>query len=731
MTRIDSLACIPLGASVIVARLIEPRRGLPGQYRACPLPGHSRFYLCKGRVRLTLFARTFLLLALVSCPFPEAAVADDSLEEIVVSAKRRDVSLADISAAVGAVDTDAAGPVILATDALAEVPGVFLQQTTPGQGTAIVRGLRGSSVLHVVDGARLNNAIFRSAPTQYAALVPVTSIERVEVLRGSSTSLYGSDAVGGIVEFVTRVPAFDSADTASRGSFYVGHESANSSQTARGLLEAGNERVAASVSLEYQDNGDRRVGGGDRIGPSGFESRGGRLALSLTPEIGGSWLFDVQHLEQPSTPRIDELVPGFGQAEASSSEFFFAPNRRTFSRIRYTNDGGPWNLDWRAEVSWQKIDDDRITRDLDAPERRIERNSSELLAALVTAAGSLGDGGWIAGAEIYTDKVRSSRESEDIATGERQTVTSRFPDGSTLDQAALFFNADLALAEAHTLSGGVRWTAVDVELAATALTPATSVRVSDFSGDLGWLYRLSDQWQLVANVAWGFRAPNVFDLGTLGNRPGNRFNVPNPSLDSEQVLHGDVGLRHLNDGWRLELFAFALDYDDRITSVSTGDVTPEGRDIVTSVNAATSSIYGLEFSAALTLGERLDLQAIVNYTRGEDRIGGEREPADRIPPLSGRLRADFAATDTLDLAAWVRLADNQDRLSSRDIRDVRIDPNGTPGWGSVGAEAVWHPADRWQLSFGIDNLLDRRYRQHGSGVDAPGRNLQLSALYSW
>ena len=121
----------------------------------------------------------------------------------------------------------------------------------------------------------------------------------------------------------------------------------------------------------------------------------------------------------------------------------------------------------------------------------------------------------------------------------------------------------------------------------------------------------------------------------------------------------------------------------------------------------------------------------MNYTRGEDRIGGVSEPADRIPPLSGRILAEYGVNDDLEIAAWARFADGQSRLSSRDVRDVRIDSNGTPGWASVGAEAVWRPADRWQVSLGVDNLFDRRYRQHGSGVDAPGRSLQLSALYTW
>ena len=115
---------------------------------------------------------------------------------------------------------------------------------------------------------RLNNAIFRSAPTQYLALVPTSAVERVELLRGTPTSLYGSDAVGGVVQLITRVPEFDSAETGMQGEIFAAYDSAELGKTLRGILDAGTRRIMTSVSAEYMTTGDRRTGSGDRIGPS-------------------------------------------------------------------------------------------------------------------------------------------------------------------------------------------------------------------------------------------------------------------------------------------------------------------------------------------------------------------------------------------------------------------------------------------------------------------------------
>jgi len=676
-------------------------------------------------------ARTLRLAWLVCLGCDVAPAAEETIDEILVTATRRTADKAELSPGITLIGGESVRDLKLVTDSLDMRAGVFLQQTTPGQGAAIIRGLKGSAVLHLVDGLRLNNAIFRSAPTQYFALVPTSAVERIEVLRGTPASLYGSDAVGGVVQLVTRVPRFESPATEYRGELFAAYDSAELGRMLRGTVDAGHRELATSFSAEYLETGDRRTGGGERIGPSGFESRAARWLVTGRPADAHSWLFDLHWLEQPGTPRVDELVPGFGRTTPSSSEFLYAPNRRLFAHGRYVREAGARGLDWNIDIAWQRVDDDRSSRDFEATERSRENNRSDLYGLVVSGSRTGDHGSWIAGVETWIDTVSSARSSKSLIDGRVSARTPRFPDGSAIRRVAIFGNADRHLLRRNKLGGGLRVSHEDVSLAATPASPAASIRVTDVSGDVGWVFDATDVWQLVANAGFGFRAPNIFDLGTLGDRPGNRFNIPNPALGSERVVQLDAGIRYRGVRAQLEFMAYQLDYTDRITSVFTGGVTADGRDVVQSVNAAESKIRGFEAGANLALTDRITANAVLNYTWGEDRVSGlPAEPADRIPPLSGSFGMAWGGGDWR-IEGWLRFADAQDRLSQRDVADTRIDPNGTSGWGMLGARATWDCARDWQLALTADNVLDKRYRLHGSGLDAPGRGFALSLRYRW
>jgi outer membrane receptor protein involved in Fe transport len=382
-------------------------------------------------------------------------------------------------------------------------------------------------------------------------------------------------------------------------------------------------------------------------------------------------------------------------------------------------------------VAWQRVDDDRVSRDFEATDRRRERNSSDLYGLTLSASRLTNVGSWIVGAEFYHDEVRSERVEEDVLTGAEQVLTSRFPDGSRVRQAALYGNLQRQVSNRNNLSFGVRVSNDDVTLPVTAASGAADINSTDVSGDLGWIFDVSERWHLLANVGLGFRAPNVFDLGTLGNRSGNRFNIPNTTLDSERVAQADIGVRYRSDRARFDLMMYALRYDDRIISVGTGGVTPDGRDIVQSINAAESSIRGVEAGVDVRISDALSARAVLNYTWGEQEVSGsDSEPADRIPPLNGNIVLSYDA-GAYQLQNSIRFAAGQERLSARDVRDSRIDPRGTPGWVVIGARLQKEFAKNWRLSIALDNLLDQRYRVHGSGLDAPGRNFIISARYDW
>jgi len=656
----------------------------------------------------------------------------DTIDEIQVTATRRSVESSKVSVALTVISDDEVYAGKLITDALAGEAGVFLQQTTPGQGAAIIRGLKGSEVLHIVDGIRLNNAIFRNAPTQYLALVSPATVDRIEIVRGSPTSLYGSDAVGGVLQVITRTPSFSTADMSYRGDISLGFDSAELEKSVRASFDAGTSKIAGLVSFDYLETGDRRTGGGERIRPTGYQSRGARAALAISPNDESSWLIDFQTVRQPNTPRIDELVPGFGQSTPSSSEYSFSPNVRDFVHVRHTRDEGLFSADWTIDLGWQRITDDRRSRNFGSTIRRTESNESDLFVISVSGNRNIGPRTWVAGVEYNHDVVSSSRFEEDLLTGITNRVQSRFPDNSKVDQASVYVNVSQDLAERHSVNGGVRYSFINVDLGATVSSTATSLDLGDGSADVGWRFEWTDATQLVANMSFGFRAPNVFDLGTLGERPGNRFNIPSLDLKSERATMVEAGIRHRGDSLNGDLVAWFLDYDDRLTSVLTGDVTADGRDIVQTQNRADAQIWGFEAALHYEFSDDVVAELIVNKTIGEqEESDGSTVPADRIPPLNGRLGIHFQLRDFISIEPYVEFAAQQNRLSPRDVRDVRIDPLGTAGWLTANVSASWQPGNHWALDFGIGNALDKRYRAHGSGIDAPGRNLFLNARFIW
>ena len=654
------------------------------------------------------------------------------MESVVVTATRTEESILDVAEAisvVGAEDISRLAPELLA-EMLRGVPGAFFQQTTPGQGIPIIRGLKGSQVLHLVDGMRLNNAFFRNAPNQYFGLVDAYATERTEIIRGAAPSLYGADAMGGVLQVLTSEPEFSGPDWQARGRFYGTWNSVDSSLTGRLEGSAGKSGNVLSGGISYQHHGDREVGGGETIEPTAYKVKAADLKWRYDLNDRSELMLSAQYLEQPSTPRIDELVPGYGQDHPSSEQYEFKPNRRSFLHARYRLESTSRLFsNFEAHLGRQVITDDRLTQDWNDPEVTREFNESELDGLTLQFNSPWGGGSGpetqlVWGLELYRDEVSSSRFRSDSPDASPVPVRGRFPDDSTMDSAAVYASNRWQW-DRFTLDAGLRYSWFEIKLPASPEIAKVKLTPSDFTGDIHLNYELRPGVALVGNIGRGFRPPNIFDLGTLGSRPGNRFNVPNPSLKPEYVWSYDIGVKASTGRWQAEAFAWYSDYQDKISSRFTGETTPEGRLIVQSDNLNSVELWGLETGLRYLSGDNMEWYAVVNYTHGEENDGGETVPADRIPPLSGRLGLVYMYGERWRFEPFLDFAGRQDRLSPRDEGDPRINPDGTAGWGTVNFLASWQATENTELGLRLQNLGDKNYREHGSGIDAPGRNFGI------
>jgi outer membrane receptor protein involved in Fe transport len=658
---------------------------------------------------------------------------EQPLEQIQVTATRAAKSNFDVAAAVTVIGQDEIREkaALTVADYLRAQPGAFIQSTTPGQAIPIVRGLKGSEVLHMVDGFRMNTAFFRNSPNQYFALADSQNVEQIELVRGAQSTLYGSDAMGGVVHILTPEERFEGSSWDGRGRFRAQYTSGDLSSLGRIAGAAGKDGISISGGVTVQDVGLRKLGGdGGRQPYTDFSSWAADTKLLWSPTPGHEFMLSAAYLKQPKTARVDELVTSFHQTRPNSSEFYFQPQDRLFVQARYVIEQDAGWFD-RAEfhAGYQKINDDRRTREFGSANRELEQNASRLRGVTATFNKQAGNHAFVYGAEAYYDTIDSFRERLNINTNVVSARPSRFPDGSTMDSYALFVNDSITLAPQWQLDVGGRYSSFDIELAPNAQGTGVKLSPDDFTGNAGLTFKASETVHVVSNIGRGFRAPNIFDLGVFGSRPSNRFAIPNTDLKPETVITYDLGLKWDNPRWQAEAFVWKSNYKDKITTVETGELTSTGAIIVTNANVTELDLWGLETGGRWFFNEASQFYGVLNFTRGDETYLGDSYDADRVPPLSGRLGLLHYFSPALSLDVNAVYAMRQDRLSPRDLTDPRVNPDGTAGWNTWNTRLAWEFAPETKLTLLLDNIADRRYREHGSGSDEMGRS--ASIIFDW
>ncbi len=707
--------------------------------------------------------------ALAAAAFCCSAVADEALllAPVQVTATRAAESSFEVPQPVTvltAAEISEKTPQVMA-ELLRGQPGVFFQQTGAGQGMAIVRGLKGSEVLHLVDGFRLNNAFFRTAPSQYIALLDPYNISQLEVLRGPNATLYGSDAMGGVVQITTPEERF-SSDKPDYRTHVIGHyATADLAKVGRISHAIGNKTLSVSGGITTASYGNRDVGGraqfangnggidfnSKRAGPAEYTARSYDAKVLWSPLAAHEFMLSFQRYGVPSGfPRYNEVVPGSkpivaGENPARFESDYF--NDREFYHLRYRYSAPLAFVDsLELHAGRQIIEDDRYDRfmpNATTIRQQLEYNRSTLDGLTAALTSSTGAHTLRYGVELYQDKVDSSilrKNNSGAFTPSSSTslaFKSRFPNGAETDNYGVYLSDAFKATDRLLIDLGVRGNKTDTTLPVAPESDRTTgfeAKSTDYSAQAGLRYALTPVVAYTVNAGRGYRAPNVNDLAAVGSRSNNRYVVSNPDLDPETITSIDTGFKFNNASAYGELVGFYSKYDDRIDLISnavprgTGEcpATGESNDCSQNRNIQKAEYYGLEAALRYRLMPTLTAYATANYVHAKKKVNGITSPGNRVPPLNGVIGAEWKLAPTLVIEPSVWMNGTQDRLDSVDNADNRIANGGTAGFAVVNLRAGWTPNDTYKLQLFGENLLDKSYREHGSGIDGRGRGVGVT-----
>jgi outer membrane receptor protein involved in Fe transport len=696
---------------------------------------------------LRSLAASALSLAFFSCPgFAQKAdttnVPKFTMKEIVVTATRTPEEVAKAPAAVGVVtskELEERQP-RTAAEALREETGITVQKTNHNGGAPIIRGMMGNQILLMVDGIRLNNAIYRFGPNQYLNTVDPDQISRIEVIRGPGSVYYGSDAMGGVVNVLTRDPLLSAEGIRITGLQRGQFSSTDQEALSRTRVTLSGSRVALALGGTYKDVGNFVAGRGFRgrdsssqVFPSSWYEKDFDARLVVVPFIKHRLVISVQDMNERDV------------------EFYHTPDRvdpyqdRTLTYVKWT---------WENPVSFLSQVEFRGSQQVQQEKwtRKTIRSSNSVIYGSANKVKTPGGGlqaktqpwkslDFIFGLEAYRDKVTSAgfRDSTAYATGVmvRQTVRGDYGT-ATMDYGGGFLLGHAKLHNRLELFSGVRYDQVKLTSPPDPLVVPFGFKQtsSALTGGGGVRANLWGPLFLVSNVATAFRAPNTDDVLRFGPVETAWFEVPNANLAPEKSTTVDYGLRwdHPRMAAGLTFYnTYIRDLIDRRNGTYNGDTLYSGRRVQQRQNVGRARINGVEAEVELSLSQSIRFKGGAFYTYGQDLTNGQ--PLRRIPPASGFFGCRYTASeDRLWGEVVVRMARDQWRYAPGDRSDRDMQPvKGryvTPGYMAVNLRFGAKLTNYLESTLGIENATNRNYWEHGSRVPASGTSVSFGLTLS-
>ena len=662
---------------------------------------------------------------------------------------------------------------------------VFVQKSQAGGGSPVVRGFEASRVLLMVDGIRMNSAIFRAGHLQNIITVDNMILDRVEIYYGPSSTMFGSDALGGVVNLFTKQPQLyksnlDSKNTPWKINGNLVYRYGNGQNENRQHVDVNiaNNKWAYLTSFTNSSFGDMRQG---------------NKRLATYPDFGKRLFYvvrenDTDVVKDNSTSVNIQKLSGYTQTDLLQ-KVLFKPNDNTehllniqfsnssdinrYDRLTETSKGLPVYAEWyygpqvrnmvgykltksnlngyfqklTANVNYQHLEESRISRRFKSNNKDYRFEAVDLFGLNLDLLHQGKSSELHVGVESYYNKVGSTSYRNNIATNLRSAITTRYSDGPTnMANYALYAQHTQFLKGNWVLNSGLRLNNVQLNahFKDTALMhfPFTDANQNNtaITGNLGLAYNGADGFRIAFGASSGFRAPNVDDLTKVFDTKTGYVVVPNKDLKPEYTYNTELNVSKTTSNYSIGASLFYTWFKnalvvDKFKWNNASSILYQGimSDVYASQNKAKAVVYGFNVNGSANLTPNTVLTATYTYTKGTYQNGLVEMPLDHIPPTYGRvgLKHDikkFSAELFTVFNGWKRMKDYN--LNGED-NEIYATKDGMPGWQIWNINTSYQASKKLNFSFQIENIADLNYRYFASGISALGRNYLVQARYSF
>lgn len=615
---------------------------------------------------------TIVFLATVACLWAQAQEtvndsASKELSEVVISASKFPEKKLNVAQRIDVISSKYISRVNAQNtgDLLMNTGNVFVQKSQQGGSSPVIRGFEASRVLLVVDGVRLNNLIYRSGHLQNAITVDQNMLSSMEVLYGPASTIYGSDALGGVVHFRTKDPVLSTGNaTLVKGSGFARYSSANNEKTIHEDINLGWKKFAWLQSYTYSDFGDMKMGANY---PAAYPTFGRRdsfvtringidtVMKNANPQVQKfsgykQWdllqkllfkqsdnvthILNLQYSNTTNVPRYDRLQDK-RNGTFRFAEWYYGPQERLLTAYELRIAKAGWFDNVNLNLNYQAIEESRYTRDYRRYDRLDGRVEKVNVAGFVVDTRKIWKGNELTiGIDGQYNTLQSTASRVNINTGASTKLDTRYPNGKNNQlNAGLFAQHVYKFKNKKlVLNDGLRLQKIRLHSTIADNSffnlPFTEIEQNNttVTGNVGLVYLPAAGSKLSVNIASGFRAPNVDDLAKIfeSSTAARQVIVPNNNIKPERTYNIDLGIsQNIGKNIRIEASTFYTWFRNALVKAP---YRLNGQDsiiyngvlsqVLANTNANKAYLFGVSGAVYATVANYITFSSQINFTRG-------------------------------------------------------------------------------------------------------------------